>query len=83
MNRNAAWPAEMAGTSSAGTEPGRQKESSHMGDKRIEMLRGQRKRADTSNDRKGGHILRKNREPLTVNCLVNEQSHEHLGQRPS
>ena len=41
-------------------DKGRQK-----GDK--EMLHGQRKRA--SSDRKGGHILKKNLEPLTVNCL--------------
>ena len=45
MNRNAAWPAEKADTSSAGTEPGRQKERNYMGDR---MLHGQRKRADTS-----------------------------------
>ena len=36
------------------------------------MLHGQRKREDTSSDRKGGHILRKNWEPLTVSCLGNE-----------
>ena len=37
------------------------------------MLHGQRKRADTSSNTKGGHILRKNWEPLTVNCLGNKE----------
>ena len=38
-------PADRAENSSAGTKPERQKERNHMGDKRIEMLHGQRKRA--------------------------------------
>ena len=59
MNRNATWPAEKGGHQQWQTWE----------NKWIEMLHGQRKRADTSSDAKGGHILRKNWEPLTVNCL--------------
>ena len=40
-------PADRAENSSAGTKPERQKETNHMGDKRIEMLHVQRKRATT------------------------------------
>ena len=46
-NRSATWPAEKAETSSAG-----------LGDKLIEMLHGQQKRADTSSDRPGRHMNR-------------------------
>ena len=45
MNRNAG-KGKRADASSAGTKPG--------------MLHRQRKRADTSSDTKGGHIVRKN-----------------------
>ena len=38
-------PADRAENSSAGTKPERQKGRNHMGDKCIEMLHGQRKRA--------------------------------------
>ena len=62
---HAAWPAEKSG-------PGRQKYRKHFKDKRIEMLHGQQNWADTSSDRKGGHILRKNSETLRKGKLLGE-----------
>ena len=51
MNRNATWPAEKGGHHMASGK-------TDLGDKQIEMLHGQRKRADTSSDRPGRQMNR-------------------------
>ena len=46
MNRNASWPID------------KDTPVTDLGDKRIEMLHGQRKRADITSDRPGRHMNR-------------------------
>ena len=72
MKRNAAWPEKGGHQWQKGqTHPKKELRTpnSKLFGESIQMLHGQQNRADTSSDTKGGQILRKTWEPLTVNCL--------------